>query len=160
MEEQKTCICREASEDEWQDAMGLAWRVFLRFNAADYPQEGMENFYHFITDSTLHRMFLAGSYHLFCAFENEALVGMITIREAEHISLLFVDGAHHKQGIGMKLVDMACKYCLAGSGCGSARLTVHAAPYAVEFYHHLGFCDLMPEQEADGIRFTPMEIRL
>ena len=28
---------RCAYGDEWQDAMGLAWRTFLKFEAGDYP---------------------------------------------------------------------------------------------------------------------------
>ena len=76
----------------------------------------------------------------------------------DSISLLFVDGAHHKKGIGTKLVDEVRNYIL--SEIGGSRLTVHSSPFAVDFYHKLGFRDLAPEQEADGIRFTPMEFYL
>ncbi|MGN1160514.1 MAG: GNAT family N-acetyltransferase [Lachnospiraceae bacterium] len=158
MEGQEKYICRAAYRDEWQEAMGLAWRVFLRFDAADYPEEGVKSFYNFVTDSALQRMFIVGSYQMFCAFENGKMVGMITLRESEHISLLFVDGAHHKKGIGTKLVDEVRNYIL--TEVGGSRITVHSSPYAVNFYHKLGFRDLAPEQEADGIRFTPMEFYL
>ena len=39
-------------------------------------------------------------------------------------------------------------------------VTVNAAPYAVDFYHKIGFLDLNTEQQTDGIRYTPMMIRL
>ena len=39
-------------------------------------------------------------------------------------------------------------------------LTVNSSPYAVDFYHKRGFRDTGAETVADGIRFTPMEIRL
>ena len=35
-------------------------------------------------------------------------------------------------------------------------ITVNASPYAVGFYEKNGFTVLDKEQEADGIRFTPM----
>ena len=36
----------------------------------------------------------------------------------------------------------------------------HSAPFAVDFYHKLGFTDLDGEKTADGIRYTPMKIEL
>ena len=33
---------------------------------------------------------------------------------------------------------------------------VHASPYAVPVYHHLGFIDMDEEQTVDGMRFRPM----
>lgn len=48
---------RSAYRDDWQDAMGLAWKTFLRFEADVYTAEGVKNFENFITDSTLYRMF-------------------------------------------------------------------------------------------------------
>ena len=36
-------------------------------------------------------------------------------------------------------------------------MTVNAAPYALGFYHKLGFQDTGMEETNDGIRFTPMK---
>ena len=55
---------RNAYRDEWEDAMSLAWRTFLRFEADVYSPEGVRNFENFITDSTLYRMFVVGSYQV------------------------------------------------------------------------------------------------
>ena len=71
---------RPAYRGEWQDAMALAWKTFLRYEAADYTQEGVDRFRDFITDSTLYRMFLAGSYELIVAMEENRMIGMITAR--------------------------------------------------------------------------------
>lgn len=49
---------RPAYRGEWDDAMALAWRVFMQFEARDYTPEGIESFQDFITDSMLYRMFL------------------------------------------------------------------------------------------------------
>ncbi len=146
---------RSAYRDEWDDAMALAWRTFLRFEADIYTAEGIRHFEDFITDTTLHRMFLLGAYQMFVALDHNRIVGMITLRNASHISLLFVDEKYHRQGIGRALIEYLREYLLSEAGVD--RVTVNAAPYGVAFYHKLGFRDLRPE---DGIKYTPMEFIL
>ena len=51
---------RPIENNEWEDAMGLAWRTFLKFEGDVYSSEGIQNFRDFITDQTLRRMFLTG----------------------------------------------------------------------------------------------------
>lgn len=147
---------RMAYENEWEDAMALAWKTFLRYEANDYEPEGVRSFEDFITDNTLHRMFIMGAYQMFVALDGEKMVGMITVRSNSHISLLFVDGEYHMRGIGRALMMRLCKYLNAELGV--KRVTVNAAPYGVGFYHRLGFRDLQPEQASEGIRYTPMEL--
>lgn len=149
---------RSAYRDEWDDAMALAWRTFLRFEADIYTAEGIRHFEDFITDTTLHRMFLLGAYQMFVALNHNRIVGMITLRNASHISLLFVDEKYHRQGIGRALIEYLREYLLSEAGVD--RVTVNAAPYGVAFYHKLGFRDLRPEEEKDGIKYTPMEFIL
>ncbi|MCM1155425.1 MAG: GNAT family N-acetyltransferase [Roseburia sp.] len=149
---------RSAYRDEWDDAMALAWKTFLQFEADTYTMEGIRHFEDFITDTTLHRMFIMGAYQMFVALEGKKIVGMITLRNAAHISLLFVDAGYHRQGIGRALIEYLREYLL--SEAGVSKVTVNAAPYGVGFYHKLGFRDLRPEEERDGIRYTPMEFVL
>ncbi len=148
-------MVRSAYREEWDDAMALAWRTFMRFEANDYSAEGIKSFQEFITDTTLHRMFVMGAYQLFCAFDGGKLIGMISLRNETHISLLFVDASYHKKGVGRALMEYVGKYVLSEEGFH--RLTVNAAPYAVGFYHKVGFYDTDTEQTNDGIRYTPME---
>ena len=82
---------RPAHRDEWQDAMALVWKTFLRFESPDYSEEGIQSFQDFITDAGLYRMFLTGSYEMIVAVENEKIIGVISVRNISHISLLFVD---------------------------------------------------------------------
>lgn len=149
---------RSAYRNEWQEAMALAWKTFLRFEADVYSPEGVKNFKNFITDSTLHRMFIVGTYQLFVALDRNKVVGMITLRDAAHISLLFVDEAYHRRGIGRALVKYLADYLLTEMGV--YRVTVNASPYGVEFYHKVGFRDVGPEETKDGIIYTPMEFIL
>ena len=154
-QEKPKIVVRSAYRDEWDDAMSLAWRTFMRFEAYDYSAEGIKSFQDFITDTTLYRMFVMGAYQLFCAFDGKKLVGMISLRNEIHISLLFVEASYHKKGVGRALIDYVGRYVLLEEGF--QKLTVNAAPYAVGFYHKLGFCDTDVEKISDGIRYTPME---
>lgn len=156
MEEKGNCTIRMAYEDEWQDAMALAWKTFMKYEADDYTIEGIKSFEDFITDETLHKMFLRGNYQMFVALEQEKIVGIITLRNESHISLLFVDEKYHRKGIGKSLIRCLAEY--AATELGVFRLTVNAAPYGVEFYHKLGFKDKGPEMQNSGIRYTPMEL--
>ncbi len=149
---------RSAYQDEWDDAMTLAWKTFMRFEADVYSEEGIRNFEDFITDTTLHRMFVMGVYQMFVALDRKRIVGMITLRNASHISLLFVDEKYHRRGIGRALIEYLREYLL--SEAGVSKVTVNAAPYGVAFYHKLGFRDIRPEEERDGIKYTPMEFIL
>lgn len=151
-------MVRNAYHSDWDGAMKLAWNTFTRFNAPDYSQEGIENFYKFVNDDMLRKMFLAGHYQLFVAVEGEKCVGMLSIREKKHISLLFVDGDYHRYGIASALLAFVRRYALDEEGVDS--LTVNASPYAVGFYHKKGFLNLSDETEMDGIRYTPMELIL
>lgn len=144
---------RPAAVEEWENAMGLAWKTFLKFEGNDYEPEGIKNFQDFITDQSLRKMFLVGEYILYGAFYRGELVGVVSLRNKEHVSLLFVDEAFHKMGIGRKLINQMQEIA---KGLGSYRLTVNASPYAVGFYHKVGFVDTNIEQKKDGIRYTPM----
>ncbi len=149
---------RSAYREDWEEAMSLAWRTFLQFEAADYSPEGVKNFENFITDTTLYRMFVMGAYQMFVALDGEKIIGMITLRDMTHISLLFVDEKYHRQGIGRALMQYLENYLLTEMQV--SRVTVNASPYGVDFYHRLGFRDLYPEQRRDGIIYTPMEFVL
>lgn len=149
---------RSAYRGEWQDAMALAWKTFLKFEACDYTEEGVKSFQEFITDNTIYRMFLVGSYELFVAMEGLRMIGMITVRYGNHISLLFVDEKYHRRGVGKALITYLCNYLMTEAG--TSRITVNASPYGLGFYHRLGFRDIGLETEQDGVRYTPMEFIL
>ncbi len=155
MDDNKKYELRFAYLDEWQDIIELAWKTFLRFESKDYSEEGIRSFNNFVTDHTLYKMFLSGVYQVAIALDGEQIVGMISLRDITHISLLFVDEKYHRRGIGKKLIEFMAAYLSKEER--KSRMTVNAAPYAIGFYHKLGFVDLDTEKENDGIRYTPME---
>ncbi len=151
-------LVRQALRADWKPAMELAWRTFSEYDAADYTPEGIENFRQFLHDETLYQMFCTGSYRLFVSTLYGRIVGMLTLRERAHISLLFVDGTCHRNGMGSALVEMAAE-TVAGEQRGTC-LTVHASPYALDFYRKLGFSETGVERIQEGVRYTPMILNL
>lgn len=147
-------LVRKAERDEWEEAMALAWRVFQKFDAKDYTEEGVNSFLNFISDNGLYKMFITGEYKLFVAESGGKIVGVSSLRMRNHISLLFVDEKFHHIGVGRKLIDFMMDYLQNEENLNYC--TVNAAPYAMGFYHKLGFKDLGAEQESEGITFTPM----
>lgn len=149
---------RPAYIEEWESIIQLAWLTFMRFDAGDYSREGIKSFRDFLTDSTLFRLFKEGKYQVFVALEQKKIIGIISLRNEIHISLLFVDKAYHRQGVGRNLISYLCNYML--TEMNQWKVTVHAAPYAVDFYHKLGFYDTGPVTYQNGIIYTPMEFVL
>ena len=50
-------VIRKATAEDWDGAMELAFRVFLKYEAEEYGAEGLRNFAQFITDEDLKKMF-------------------------------------------------------------------------------------------------------
>ena len=92
---------RWAKEEEWGPAMRMIWRTFLRFEGRDYTREGIRNFYDFITDDDLYVAFLKGEYQLMVALDGQKVIGAGSIRNRNHLSLLFVEeGRSEERRVG------------------------------------------------------------
>ena len=126
-------------------ACDLVWQVFCRFEAPEYSQEGIAEF-----QKTLENMEALRHMPFYGAFHKGELVGVLAMREPQHISLFFVKEAWHRQGVGRLLFDTMCR------DYASQTYTVNSSPYAVEVYRHLGFTPTDTEQLTNGIRYTPM----
>lgn len=138
-------LIRKLDNEDQQKALTLVWKVFLEYEAPDYTQEGIEEFYKSIHDENYLSML-----SIYGAFSNEELVGVIATRNnGKHIALFFVDGKYHHQGIGKKMFQTV----------RTDKMTVNSSPYAVPVYCKLGFEATNTEQVVNGLRFTPMELR-
>ena len=151
----KNYVVREATKDEWEEAMALAWKTFKKFVAADYTDEGVKGFCNFISDNGIYKMFLIGEYKLWVAETNGEIAGMITVRSGRHISLLFVSDKYQRLGIGRDLINAAASYMI---NRGESYATVNASPYGVPFYHAVGFTDTGAERMDSGMLITPMKL--
>jgi GNAT superfamily N-acetyltransferase len=146
---------RWAKESEWAPAMDMIWKTFLKFEGQVYTQEGIQNFFDFITDDKLYVSFLKGEYQLMVALDGERVIGAGSVRSRNHLSLLFVDEEYHRRGVGRKIMESLCAYLRDEEG--ENYMSLQAAPYAVNFYRRLGFRVVKPEEEIAGIKVTAME---
>ena len=144
-------------KQEWDDGMMLAWDTFLIYEAPDYSVRGVHNFRNFVRDPLLKKMFTYGEYIAIGAFSDRRMVGIIGVRNTNHISLLFVDRDYHRNGIASSLID---RYVRDAKKKGITYVTVNSSPYAVDFYHKIGFINITDEVEKDGIKFTPMRLEI
>ena len=146
---------RWAKTDEWAPAMKMIWKTFLQYEGEDYTEEGIRNFFEFITDDDLYVSFLKGDYQMMVALDKERVIGAASVRSCNHLSLLFVDEEYHRQGVGRALMSRMCEYLKQEAG--ERYMSLNAAPYAVNFYRKLGFQAVRPEDVYAGIRVTSME---
>ncbi len=146
---------RWARQDEWEAAMKMIWRTFLTFEGKDYTEEGINNFLDFITDADLYSAFLRGEYQLMVALDGQEVIGAGSVRNGNHLSLLFVDEKYHRRGVGRAILTTLCDYLK--NETGERYMSLTAAPYAVNFYRRLGFRVVRPEEQYSGIRVTAME---
>ncbi len=135
--------------------MKMIWRTFIKFEGKDYSEEGIKNFFAFITDDDLYISFLKGEYQLMVALCDGEIIGAGSIRNGHVLSLLFVDENFHHRGVGSAILSKLCDYLKREAG--ERYISLMAAPYAVEFYRKQGFKAVRPEMEISGIRVTPME---
>ena len=143
--------------EDWELATALVWRVFLRCNAKDYEQEGIESFLNFISDEHLKQFCRLEEFEMFGAYRGQKPIGVCLLRKAAHISLLFVETEYQKRGIGKELV---CYASALVKQRGGGHLTVNATPFAKAFYEKLGFIMAGEETLKEGVRYYPMILNL
>lgn len=142
---------------EVDEALQLALDVFMEFEAPDYKPEGVETFKRFIRGEELINGFKSGTSPMYGAFDNGKIIGIIGMRANKtHINLVFVKKEYHRKGVATAIFRYLLDELLRDDPALS-ELTLNSSPYGLPFYRQLGFVEQSEEQEADGIRFTPMK---
>ncbi|MCE0608731.1 GNAT family N-acetyltransferase [Clostridioides difficile] len=153
----KEYLIRELKEDDIKNALDLIWNVFEEFESPDYCDEGITTFHQFIEYNSIIEKIKEKTLFFWGCFDSKKLIGVLAIRNLNHICMLFVDKNYHKHGVAKKLMTTGIQYCICNK-FNLTEITVNSSPYAVEVYHELGFKDTAVEQIVDGIRFTPMKL--
>lgn len=151
-------IKRLYSSQEVVEGLHLVWDVFIRENANSCTQQGIEEFARFIKMENFMPLVESGEMIVFGAVEGQDFGGVGAVRRDGHISLLFVRPDLRRKGIAKALVGEMCRYCTMQFAL--MRMTVNASVVSTEAYHHMGFRDLAPVQEKNGIRFVPMDLMI
>jgi GNAT superfamily N-acetyltransferase len=132
----------------------LIKRVYDEFVAPDYTNEGNQFFYDFIRPEMMLERYSNKIDTIFTAKTNSQIIGVITLRNPDHISLLFVDKEFHGMGIARKLFNSVEEILIKDN---VREITVHASPYSLKIYERLGFEAESGMQEVNGIKYIPMK---
>jgi GNAT superfamily N-acetyltransferase len=85
-------------------------RVFVEFIAPQFSQEGIAEFIKFACSNALADRFRAGNFILLAESE-QSIIGVIEIRENDHVALLFVEKSHQRKGIAKELLLRSIETC-------------------------------------------------
>lgn len=145
-----------SKSNEIKEALQLAQDVFMQFEAPYFTKKGVKSFTDFLWGKNVKKMLAKGEFVIWGCYSGDVLAGMIALRNGDHISLAFVRGDFHRQGIGRMLYAEAANYASAGN---VKKITVNASDYGIPFYRAMGFKETDMQLEADGIFYTPMECK-
>jgi predicted GNAT family N-acyltransferase len=154
----KEIIFREINKGEEEEVCQLVMDCFDEFVAPGYSKEGVIEFSKYVNPQFT-RFRLANNHFMILALDRAVIVGVIEVRNNNHISLFFVRREYQNKGIGKSLHTLAINKCKI-SRPEITIIEVNSSPYAVYIYEKFGFIKVGDEQIVNGIRFTPMIYRL
>lgn len=151
-------LIRMVNYKEIDTAFSLIWNTFSEFVASDYSPEGINTFRtEFIESKEFKERFYNGRQIMYGAYSDEILLGVISISDKGNISFLFVDKEYHRRGIASMLFNHLISILKEKR---IETITLKASPYALPFYHAMGFKDIDKQQDYKGISYTPMELKV
>ena len=130
------------------ECLDLVWEVFSQFETPVFPPEGSVEYKRIIEETrSLNNIVFYG------ALDKNRVVGVLGMRENNHIGYFYVNPSYHRRGIGKAL------FALMKSNYDRQEFTVNAAPYGVPIYKRLGFTATDTEKNVNGVIFTPMKYK-
>jgi predicted GNAT family N-acyltransferase len=146
-------------ETEIKEVSVLIEKLFKEFIDPDYGQVGKDTFLEYVSVGQIRERFQKENHIFLTAKDKDKIVGIIELRDFNHISLLFVDQVYHRQGIASMLLKKAVKLCLKVKP-KLEEVEVNSSPYAEHIYEKLGFVKTEDKQEQDGIIYIPMQYKI
>ena len=141
---------KQLVNNEKDEALLFAKRIFIESEDESYSKEGIETFCNFVDNKKITK-----SFKVYGAFEDNILKGLIaTDRRKRHINLFFVGKDSQGKGIGKKIMNIVV------NNNENSYITVNSSRYGVPVYEKLGFIKMEEEKEQDGLKFTPMKLIL
>lgn len=128
------------------ECLDLVWQVFSEFEVPVFPKEGGAEYKRIIEETREKK-----NITFYGALDKGKVVGVLGMRENNHIGYFYVNKSYHKRGIGKSLFNRMTE------DYEKKTFTVNAAPYGVPIYTRLGFLPTDKEQNVRGVIFTPMK---
>jgi len=115
---------------------------------------GAEDFLQTISPEAILEYLNAPHFLYLAGFIDAELVGVVAIRNQQHLFHLFVAPQHQRHGLAKALWNEAMAESVQRGNAGV--FTVNATPFAVPVYESFGFAVAGPRVETHGIAFVPM----
>lgn len=146
---------RRFRPEEAERVSALVRGVFEEHVAASFEPEGVAEMHRHLSPAAIAGR--AETRDTFVAWRGARPVGVIEVRDRDHVSMLFVRTSHMGLGIATALLARAVE---AARAAGRPAITVHSSLNAQSFYARAGFVAAAEPQRVDGMAFVPMKKRL
>ncbi|MEM7015881.1 MAG: GNAT family N-acetyltransferase [Pseudomonadota bacterium] len=146
---------RTANESDAQAISKLILDSQAKFTFHEYSDAGREFMLRLCSEAAINEYLQRGDTY-FVAEHDAVIIGVIGIRDAEHISHNFVDDAWHGRGISSALWRLGQNACRAAGNPGV--FTLRASTYAIPIYEKWGFIKTAAAEDTGGIISTPMRL--
>lgn len=149
---------RLMTADDAEAVSALVLASFDEYIAPEYTPAGIAAFRRYAAAEAL-RERTGKDHFIIVGVADTDVVGMIEIRDNDHVALLFVRKAWHRHGVARTLLKRGLAEARSRAP-EVERVTVNATRFGVRAYEHLGFLQTGPERIVDGMAFIPMAMRL
>jgi len=92
----------------------------------------------------------------YVALNENILIGVVGLRDNDHLTHNFVSASYHRKGISRGLWRLATEECRSRGNQGNYNL--RASTYAIPVYEKWGFVKTGPADQEHGITSTPMSL--
>ena len=149
----------ELVTDEINCVSNMINNVFDEFVGEDYSEEGNKVFKDYISPRNILTRLNEKNSRFFTARQGDEIIGILEIKNMDHISLFFIKKGFHGKGIGKKLFKYYLR-SIKNENSEIKTISVNSSIYAEKIYSKLGFVKTDEMQEKDGIKYVPMEYQI
>lgn len=135
-------------EERNGECLDLVWRVFSLLDTPIFGEEAAKS-YKAIIEETREKNNIV----FYGALDGDRVVGVLGMRENNHIGYFYIDPSYQRQGIGKKL------FKLMKSDYEVHEFTVNAMPTGMDAYKRLGFVQTGDLLNNGGVVTTPLKYR-
>lgn len=145
---------RQLMAGEEKTIVPLIREAFDTHISVSYSAQGVIEFYKYIDVAAIRKR-MQENHEIYTAVSGHTVIGIIELRNHNHISLLFVKNEHKGTGVGKILLQHAVDRMTQG---GVREITVNSSPNSIGFYASQGFVPLGAEEVTQGIRSLSMKL--
>ena len=140
---------KKLSKERNGECLDLVWQVFSEHESPLFAPEASAE-YKKIIEETRDKNNIV----FYAALENDKVIGVLGMRENNHIGYFYIHTEYHRRGIGKSL------FKLMQNDYERRVFTVNAMPTGVNAYSALGFEQTGELENRSGIITTPMRYRV